>query len=237
MFKKTAIALLAALFSGSIFAHGAWIAQQQDKYVVVYGHGAENNAYKAEQVKRIEGYKKGEKTILVRKDHDDFVSFDLAGSELVGVEFYNGFWTKFKDGKWEQKPRNEAKGDIELGTESAKYAVSLFDHHAKIKPLGYPLEIVPEQNPLEMSEGDSVTVKVLFNGKPLADAKVTNDYVNLGEDGYKKTDKDGKVTLTIRNDGLNVFEVGHRVDHPNKDKADKLSLSATFSFVLHEHKH
>lgn len=237
MFNKTAVILLSALFSGSVFAHSAWVAQQQDKYVVVYGHGADNNAYKPERVQAIEGYKKGEKSALKRKDYEDFVSFDVAESQVVGVVFHNGIWTKFKDGKWEQKPRNEVKGDVDYSTESVKYAVTLFDHHAKLKALGYPLEIVPEQNPLDMKEGDSVTVKVLLNGKALVGAKITNDYINAGDDAYQVTDKDGKATLTIRNNGLNVFEVGHRADHPNKEKADKQSLSATFSFVLHNHEH
>lgn len=237
MFKKTAIALLATFFSGAIWAHNAWIAQQQDKFVVVYGHGADNNAYKTQQVTDIKGYKKGQAMELVRKDHDDFVSFDPADAELVGATFYSGLWTKLKDGTWEEKHRSEVKGEVDYSSESIKYAVTLFDHHVKPKALGYPLEIVPEQNPLHMQEGDSVTVKVLLHGKPLAGAKVTNDYIGLGKEAYQTTDKDGKVTLTIRNEGLNVFEVGHRSDHPNKEKADRQSLGATFSFVLHHHHH
>lgn len=181
--------------------------------------------------------KKGEKQALIRKDHEDFVSFDVAGSDVVGAIFHNGVWTKLKDGKWENKPRSEVKGEVDYSTESVKYAVSLFDHHLQPKALGYPLEIVPEQNPLHMKEGDSVTVKVLLNGKPLEGAKITNDYVNLGDDAYQTTDSEGKATLLIRNEGLNVFEVGYRSDHPNKAVADKQSLSATFSFVLHNHEH
>lgn len=62
MFNKTAVALLVMLFSGSVLAHSAWIATQQDKDVVIYGHGADNNAYKPERVKAIEGFKKGGET-------------------------------------------------------------------------------------------------------------------------------------------------------------------------------
>lgn len=236
-FTKTAVALFTALFSSSLLAHNAWVAQQQGKWAVIYGHGAGNEAYKPERVTEIKGYIKGNASELVRKNHEDFVSFDAAKSEVVSVIFHNGQWTKLKDGSWQQKPRSEVKEEIDFSTESVKYAVTLFDHHAKPKALGNPLEIVPEQNPLEMKVGDSVTVKVLLNGDPLPDAKITNDYVNLGDDGYQKTDKDGKATLVIRNEGLNVFEVGHRIDHPNKTKADKLSLGASYSFILHTHEH
>ncbi|MGC6341744.1 DUF4198 domain-containing protein [Bisgaard Taxon 45] len=237
MKKTIALSLLATLFSLNAVAHSAWFATQQDKLAIIYGHGAENNAYKPAQVKELVAYAKGERMTVQRKDHADFVSVVPEKAEVLGAVFYNGFWTKLKNGKWEQKPRAEIKGEVEFTTESTKYAVTLLDHHAKPKAVGYPLEMVPEQNPLHMHEGDSVTVQVLWQGKPLAGAKVTNDYINLGEDAYKETDKDGKVTLQIRNEGLNVFEVGHKGEHADKAKADRFSISATYSFVLAHHEH
>ena len=42
--------------------------------------------------------------------------------------------------------------------------------------LGYPIEFVPLQNPYELHTGDSLAVKLLLNGKPLANQLVYADY-------------------------------------------------------------
>lgn len=233
-----ASALLTLLFSGTVSAHGIWVAEQQGETAIIYGHGPENSSYMPERVVSIKGYIKDQVIDLERKDHKNFVTFTPAKAEAAAIILNNGIWTQFKDNSWVRKPKSEVQGDVNYSTESFKYTVTLFDHHVTPKAVGLPLEIVPEQNPLHMNEGDSVTVKVLLDGKPLSNAKVTNDYVNLGDDAYQTTDKDGKVTLQIRNAGLNVFAIGHQIDHNDKTRADKINYTATYSFTLHgDHHH
>ncbi|ETD70424.1 hypothetical protein V757_07860 [Pelistega indica] len=241
MLKRISLSICSALLlfsSSQVSAHNAWVAQQQDKWVVIYGHGASNYAYKPEQVTQIKGIG-GDKTVdLTRKNYEDFVSFDPAKLGMVAITLHGGYWAVLKNGEWVQKAKADSHvdGDVKFTTESVKYAVSVMDNSIMPKAVGYPLEIVPEKNPASLHQGDNVTVTVLLDGKPLAGAKVINDYIGADDNARKETDANGKVNLSIRNAGLNVFEVSYRIDHPTK-KADKLSLGATYSFRTHTHHH
>ncbi|WP_424409205.1 DUF4198 domain-containing protein [Pasteurella sp. PK-2025] len=239
MIKRTslAVALLASLFTATTFAHTAWFAIQQDKLAILYGHGDSNDAYKPEKVKSLMGYAKGQKVEVKRKDYEDFVAVEPENMDVIGAEFYSGIWTKLKNGKYIPQPRSEVSGEIETANESVKYPVTILNPEVKPQPLGYQLEIVPEKNPIPLHVGDKLTVQVLFEGKPIEGVKITNDYLNLGKDNYQETDKEGKASLVIRNEALNVFEAKYKIDYPDKTKADKRSLSATYSFVLKRHHH
>ena len=44
------LVLIAALFAGQVSAHGLWTEQRRGNIEVVYGHGAEDNAFKAQKI-------------------------------------------------------------------------------------------------------------------------------------------------------------------------------------------
>ncbi|MDX1369166.1 MAG: DUF4198 domain-containing protein, partial [Pseudomonas sp.] len=46
--KKALPLLAAALFIGQVDAHGLWTEQRRGNIETIYGHGAEDNAFKAE---------------------------------------------------------------------------------------------------------------------------------------------------------------------------------------------
>lgn len=92
-----------------------------------------------------------------------------------------------------------------------------------------PVQVIPEQDPSAVKQGEQLVVTVYVDGKPAADVPVTNDYINNFAE-KQKTDKDGKVTLTVRNDALNV--IAALVNHPTPDdaKAHLQRSVATLSF-------
>jgi uncharacterized GH25 family protein len=80
--------------------------------------------------------------------------------------------------------------------------------------------------------GDDLPVQVFADGKPLAGVPLYVDYVNDGHAQSNKTDQDGKVTLFVRNDGLNVIGVSHAKKTPDNAEMDQVSYFATLSFTL-----
>jgi len=71
------------------------------------------------------------------------------------------------------------------------------------KEAGLPLEIIPLQNPYRLKVGDELSVKILFNGKPLPFAlvKVWNRKNNNTILQNIYTQKDGIITTRIGNTG------------------------------------
>lgn len=104
------------------------------------------------------------------------------------------------------------------------------------KSLGHSLEIVPEASPvLPMGPGTAIKVKVLFQGKPLADARVS--FIPRGEtlaEGFDKTyerrsDKDGKASFTPKTGNYYLVAVHHSVP---ADKAEYDTIAYTATLIV-----
>jgi uncharacterized GH25 family protein len=65
------------------------------------------------------------------------------------------------------------------------------------KPLGYPVEILLGRNPGDVKLGETMTFRVLFQGKPVA-----NQFVRVSRAGFHSHDASGNHTsaLTVRTD-------------------------------------
>jgi uncharacterized GH25 family protein len=74
-------------------------------------------------------------------------------------------------------------------------------------PLGYPLEIIPLDNPARLKKGSRAKFRVLYDGQPLANAAIwaTYDYYDYKTmDAHEQTgatDNNGEVTFRISNPG------------------------------------
>ena len=88
------------------------------------------------------------------------------------------------------------------------------------------LELVPLTNPATLKAGGTMSVLVLFDGKPLKRAELFGDFRGFNPAGswglakafYCKTDKDGKVDFMPTKGGLWILKVRHPV--PNEDKSE-----------------
>jgi len=93
-----------------------------------------------------------------------------------------------------------------------------------IAPLGHELEIVLESKlgSLGLDPGQPVKVQVLFQGKPLANAKVTAASVTLSPDGLPEsateTDSQGIASLELPEPGTWLLEVTHLFEAAAGDK-------------------
>jgi len=88
------------------------------------------------------------------------------------------------------------------------------------------LEIVPLANPASLKAGGSMSVQVLYDGKPLPRAELMGDFRGFNPAGswglakafYCKTDKNGKVDFLPTKGGLWILKVRHAI--PNEDKTE-----------------
>lgn len=218
-------------------AHGFWFAQRANHLAMVFGVGADD----LDVVKRLP---KVSKFAAYDEDGKEVESKLAANGPLVTVNTDNqpaivtavmdyGMWSRTPDGKWHNKGYDEVPNAV-ISEKNWKYGVHLRRELGKPVPVlaDQRLQIVPLKAPLPVKLGTPMKVKVLFEGKPVAGARILADFVNDPDAKPLKTGKDGIVTIKVRNQGLNV--IGATFDGPPEDpaKTKKCEHFATLSFVL-----
>lgn len=106
--------------------------------------------------------------------------------------------------------------------------------------LGHPLEIVPEANTVTpMGPDVPIRVKVLFQGKPLKDARVS--FIPRGTtlaEGFdtnfeRKTNENGRCSFTPKEGNYYLVVVHHKTDEEGKDY-ESTAYSATLTVLVPE---
>ncbi|PIE46092.1 MAG: hypothetical protein CSA45_00785 [Gammaproteobacteria bacterium] len=234
--KKSILFLLISalsIFSYQAYAHGVWLAERVGEQTIVLGEGAVDDAYQPEKVLFVKSIDKdGNITDAKINKHEKNVSVAVDDNATAIVfRFDNGFWTQNQDGKWVNRPKNEVESAKSAGR-YMKSGIAIVNKGSTVKPIAdFDLQIVPKVNPLTLKAGDKLVVTVLFKGKPVKGAKVMRDYNNYYTDAVN-TDENGEAEVVIRNEGLNVIAVGHKVDVENDPKADKYGYMSTLSFTF-----
>jgi len=97
--------------------------------------------------------------------------------------------------------------------------------------LGFTLEIVPEKNPFALKPGESLPVRVLFEGKPLEGALVVALSQRHPEArAQARTGADGRASLPIAGDGASLVKCVHMVPATGRDDADWESFWGSLTF-------
>lgn len=225
--------VLSGLFVGpaAVSAHDLWVAPEAGGYRVLYGHhpqvsheGARELPYAADAVKSVicldaAGARRPAtvgSSSPVRIEGDCAVLYVLTSS---------GYWTKTTAGT-----RNVRKTEAAspLAAWQSFEGVKHLDAWgpAAAGPVGAPLEIVPEQDPLGLRDGDKLGVRVLADGKPVAGAVVSYDGKTRGETG-----PDGRVNVRVRHGGLQLIQAAVRTPHPGPE-ADEVVHTTALTFAL-----
>jgi nickel transport protein len=157
-------------------------------------------------------------------------------TSAVAAVLDNGIWSRTPEGEWVKKGRDEVK-NATLSEKTIKYAVHINGPLSTALPTleRHTLQVVPVEPTLPALLGQPLKLRVLFQGKPVAGARVLHDFVNDPDGKPAKTAADGTVTIKVRNQGLNVVTAifDGPADEPAKiDKIDKIEHLATLSFVL-----
>ncbi|OAE12892.1 nickel ABC transporter substrate-binding protein [Pseudomonas simiae] len=214
------LAVLGLLFASQVSAHGLWTEQRRGNIEVIYGHGAEDNAFKAQKISGAWAYDASGKMIPVTVERlaDHARLKPLKSPAVLAVALDNGMWSQTADKQWINQGRSKVPGAIE-STQTFKYSLAIYQPGAKLPKLDQiKLLILPEVDPLTVGPGRSLPVRVLLDGKPAAGIKLVGDYRNAPNTLSTETDKDGRAQVLVRNEGLNV--IAAQVELPLKDNAD-----------------
>ena len=229
---------LAVAFSSCAAAHGMWIEQRRGILEVIYGHGAEDDAYDAAKLKTASAFDEtGKEMPAVIERLSDHGRID-AGEQpaVVVVTLDNGYWTRDAQGNWHNAGKSAVEGAEESGYYT-KSAVSVHRSGVELPDLSkLDMVIVPLTDPLAVHPGEYLAVTVLVDGKPAKNIELIGDYVNDPETTVATTDAQGKAKLRVRNAGLNVIAASASL--PNDDpEADVRGMFSTLAFVASTHQH
>ena len=231
------LAVLGLLFASHVSAHGLWTEQRRGNIEVIYGHGAEDNAFKAQKISGAWAYDASGKMIPVTVERlaDHARLKPLKSPAVLAVALDNGMWSQTPDKKWINQGRSQVPGAIE-STQTFKYSLAIYQPGAKLPKLDQiKLLILPEVDPLTVGPGHSLPVRVLLDGKPAAGIKLVGDYRNAPNTLSTETDKDGRAQVLVRNEGLNV--IAAQVEIPLKDNVDVATrgLFSSLTFLGEPH--
>jgi uncharacterized GH25 family protein len=185
--------------------------------------------------------------------NDLMVEFKSPGTHLVAMQSKNSFieleGDKFdaylkedgidnilalrtKNGQANQKAR-------ELYQRCAKTLVQVGgkDDNTYQLVTGMPLEIVPLDNPYQLKAGDRLRVRVLFEGKPLADHSVrtwhkTGQPEGTTQTGQLRTDANGEAALVLSAKGFWMVSLVRMVPNPQTSQSDYQSYWGSLTFEL-----
>jgi len=162
------------------------------------------------------------------------------GTYLVVATKKGMFFTKTTEGYRRGKSKKGLKNVISC-TYSVKYAKAIVNVGGKggnsfSRSIGHKLEIIPLEDPANLSEGDYFPVKILYNKKPLSTV-IFATYAGFSTEkntfAYAtKTDKEGIGKIKILKSGIWLIKVGYKAPYPNPKECDQYSFSATLTFEV-----
>ncbi|MBC7922276.1 MAG: DUF4198 domain-containing protein [Ferruginibacter sp.] len=156
--------------------------------------------------------------------------------ELKAAEFTAYLKEDGLDNALESRARNgqSAKPGRELYSRCVKSLVQVGsqpdDTHARL--VGDRLEILPERNPYALRETDSLTVRVIFDQRPLANALVRVWHRQNGKAKVEawRSNADGKVSFGLVRRGRWMVSVVRMVPYPDPKQADWQSFWGNLTF-------
>jgi nickel transport protein len=247
-----ALALAATLLFGSagpLSAHDAWITlsgpAEARRAVVNYGHPDDRPAAFADKVVDLVAITAKARSSLLdglaaASENGVQIArskpFEDAGHTLLAARYDNGFWVKTTDGLYRNATRRLVP-DAAESFWSGKFAKALSGADAPWQEvLGHDLELVPLSDPAKARPGETLKVKVLFRGKPLAEAEVErgDGKTAVAEKDIPKfkTDADGVATIPIAKPGAHLLVIDHRTAPsatPDQATADLYNATLWFN--------
>ncbi|MCF8709651.1 DUF4198 domain-containing protein [Rhizorhapis sp. SPR117] len=228
-------------------AHGIWFAQRGKQLAMIYGLGADDldMVKRLPKVKSIQGYDAEWKPVSATIQPAGIVPIVDSEAPIAAVAAVldNGVWVKDKAGEYHQMGLDQMPDAIE-SERTIKYAVHLIGLSDRPKDFkgtldaripvmaDQRLQIILADGQIPGDIGKPLTIKVLFDGKPLKGAPILTDFVNDPDQKPLETDANGMVTFPVRNQGLNVIGATYAGPSDQPKIYEKQEHFATLSFKL-----
>ncbi|AOE83639.1 DUF4198 domain-containing protein [Pseudomonas sp. TCU-HL1] len=214
--RLLATPLLIALVTSNVQAHGLWTEQRRGNVEVIYGHGAEDDAFRAEKVSGAWAYDGLGRMIPVTVERlvDHARLKPLKTPATLAVALDNGPWSQTADKQWINQGLQQVPAAI-ASIHTWKYSLAIYQPGAHLPELKrIRLAIVPEADPLEIGPGKPLPVRVLLDGKPAAGVELIGDYRGEPDAVSATTDAEGRAKVMVRNAGLNIIAAQVTLDRP-----------------------
>jgi uncharacterized GH25 family protein len=236
-----------AIVATAAQAHGIWFAQRGNRLALIYGMGADDldMIKRLPKIKSVQGYDADWNPVAATLQPAGLIPIVDSEAPITAVAAVmdNGIWATDKDGQSHQMGLDQMPHAIS-SSRTFKYAVHLvglsdrpkdfsgtLDAKIPIMP-DQRLQIIPVDGKIPGDIGKPLTVKVLFDGKPVQGAEVHTDFVNDPDQVLLKTDANGLVTVPVRNQGLNVIGAHYTGPSDQPKLYEKTGYFATLSFKL-----
>jgi nickel transport protein len=221
------VATVAVLAPGFATAHDFWLERAGDGLVLHYGHrGGELLAIEQAKVKAVRCLDKGATRELLGTATFAPREVMLTGRCGAASAFYDGgYWSLTPDGEV-NRPKNLVPDAVKAwaSRQFAKWVDPVSSSAGAI--LGDELELVAVSDLSKAHEGDKVTVRVLYRGKPVPNAVVAIDHKPLGE-----TDSAGETRIKLRTSGVETISATLHQKVATQE-ADSVMLEASLSFEV-----
>ena len=252
----TALAAATVLLALPAQAHDVVIVPEANQLRVRLGHPGDWQPVDPEKLLELQTMQDAQTATelhsQIKRQGLDFVvkQKPMAQAQLAAARYDNGLWLELPAvGSAKPQWRNASRfmlPNATGGMASVKYAKA-YSGNAKDTAIfkrsaGHLLELIPQANPITVKPGQSLTVQLLFNGKPLADTgiELSDLKTKLKEEDITrfKTDANGIATIPKLNRGTNTLAVD--VKRPNDGSlgaeakalpVKDIMMVATYTFV------
>ena len=109
---------------------------------------------------------------------------EVGAADTVGAE-----WKKSGGKVWRETYVKLAKTYVRVGEPA--------EDRSWAEPVGLALEMVPEQDPTRLKTGETLPLRVLWQGKPISGLSVGSVRGGPGRGSLQKTDADGRVSVVL----------------------------------------
>jgi uncharacterized GH25 family protein len=235
--KRTFPLLAAALLIGQVQAHGLWTEQRRGNIETIYGHGAEDNAFKAEKISGAWAYDGRGRMIPVTVERlDDHARLEpLKPPAVMTVALDNGPWSLTPDKQWINQGRSKVPNSTQ-SLHTFKYSLAIYREGVELPALDQlKMVIVPQTDPFEVGVGKLLPVRVLIDGKPAAGIELIGDYRSAPHQISATTDSEGRAQVMVRNEGLNIIAAEANLPVANDLDIETRGLFTSLTFLGEAH--
>ncbi len=244
------LVLTAVLAASSAWGHMLWINAsdyaprigQSVQIEIAWGHKfPKDEIVKADRLARVYALAPNGATAPLKQLSTGRyeLATDQQGAYLVYAEVQPGVYTKTTDGYKRQNKK---------GLDNAVHCVS-YDMRAKAvitaggldqgmnREMNDLIEILPLANPAVLKEGDTLPVKILLKGEPLARDFIHATYAGFSDEGETfafstMVNREGTANIKILKPGQWLIKVPHKGPYPDREACDENFFCMTLTFGI-----
>lgn len=212
-----------------------YVAQRHSELAVVVGFSSNDEAYPTAKVVGARALSARGKELAVtrRDDSAGYVALKPAtDAALLYVDMDYGFYGRDAAGKF-SAGRKSANPAAVFGLQAIKQNITvLAPWQGAVASRGRGLEIIPLETPLALKRGDTLKLRVLLDGQPLAGVRLWEDFVGNDSLLSPATGTDGATRVKLAADTLNVIALEYDAKVANDPDRDIYRYFATLGFNL-----